>query len=240
MNLIHHINQPKHLLLVWQPPEGRSRTRFVVGDLSMDGGNYKFSYLVKTDDFVKAISEGFVCYPAFRKVNQEYTDGILETFMSRIPPRKRGDFNKYLEQWRLAPDLDISDFALLGHTGAKLPNDGFSLINPFDNIDAPFEFYIEVAGFRYQETICLEDISVDMPVNFVTDLGNAFDNHAVSIEVMGNKIGYVNKIQSSAFKEWLEHYSITACIERINGTPDRPLIYIFGRLQVEKEQNIAA
>ena len=239
MNLIHHINQPKRLLLAWQSLKG-TRTRYVVGELCLDGGSCRFSYLPNTEDFVKAVDEGFVCYPAFRKLNQEYSEGVLETFMSRIPPRKRGDFNKYLAQWRLAPDLDISDFALLGHTGAKLPNDGFSLINPFENIDTSFEFYIEVAGFRYQENVCLDEVSIGMSVSFASEVGNVFDQHAVSINVLGNKIGYVNKIQSPAFKQWLEHYSIDACIERINGTSDRPLIYIFGKLQFENAQNIAA
>lgn len=240
MNLIHHINQPSRLLLVWQPPEGKSRTRFVVGELCLDGEDCVFRYLDNTEDFANAIDEGFVCYPAFRKLNQEYNEGVLETFLHRIPPRKRGDFNKYLEQWRLAPDINISDFALLGHTGAKLPNDGFSLINPFDGIDAPFEFYIEVAGFRYQENIHLDDISVGMAVNFVSEPENSFDQQAVRIETMGRKIGYVNKTQCPAFTRWLEHYSITACIERINGTQVRPLIYIYGRVGSEKKQQIAA
>lgn len=240
MNLIHDISQPSRLLLVWQPPEGKSRTRFVVGELCVDCEDYVFRYLENTDDFAKAREEGFVCYPAFRKMNQEYREGVLETFLRRIPPRKRGDFNKYLEQWRLAPDLDISDFALLGHTGAKLPNDGFSLINPFDGIEAPHEFYIEVAGFRYQDNIQLDDISVGMAVNFISEPENPFDHQAVSIETMGWKIGYVNKTQSPAFNRWLNHYSITACIERINGTKARPLIYIYGRVHFANVQQIAA
>jgi hypothetical protein len=240
MILIHHINQPSRLLLVWQPPEGKSRTRFVVGELCVDGEDYVFRYLDNTEDFANAIKEGFVCYPAFRKLNHEYNEGVLETFLRRIPPRKRGDFNKYLEQWRLAPGIDISDFALLGHTGAKLPNDGFSLINPFDGIDAPFEFYIEVAGFRYQDNICLDDISVGMEVNFVSEPENSFDQQAVRIETMGRKIGYVNKAQCPAFTRWLERYSITACIERINGTEARPLIYIYGRVHFANIQQIAA
>ncbi len=240
MNLIQHANQPSRLLLVWQPPEGKPRTRLVVGELCMENNSYKFHYLENTTDFTKAREEGFVCYPAFPKLDQDYNVGVLETFLSRIPPRKRGDFNKYLEQWRLAPDVDIPDFALLGHTGAKLPNDGFSLINPFDYTDAPFEFYIEVAGFRYQKNINLDDISVDMAVNFIAEPDNSFDPQAVKIETLGRIIGYVNKIQSPAFTRWLEHYSITACIERLNGTEDRPLIYIYGRVQFENEQQIAA
>jgi len=78
---------------------------------------------------------------------------------------------------------------LLGHTGAKLPNDGFSLINPFDNTNVPHEFYIEVAGFRYQG-IALEDITESMPVNFILEPSNLKDQNTVRVEVAGQKIGY--------------------------------------------------
>ncbi len=239
MNLLHHIDTPNRLLLVWQSPEGTERNRFVVGEVCLDEQGYVFRYLVNTKAFSQACSEGFVCYPAFRKTSQQYRDGVLETFLRRIPPRKRGDFGKYLQQWRLAPEVEISDFALLGHTGAKLPNDGFSLINPFDNINIPYEFYIEVAGFRYQG-IALEDIAENMPVNFIAEPDNPKDPNAVGVDVAGQRIGYVNKTQSAAFKQWLQSHVITACIERINGTIERPLIYVYGRVDsLELEKNVA-
>lgn len=230
MNRIDHIIDPERLLLVWQAPE--SRSRYVVGELRKDNSEVVFRYLQDTEEFKRASAEGFVCYPAFRKTNQEYRQGVMDSFMRRLPPRKRGDFAKYLEQWKLAPDIEISDFALLGHTGAKLPNDGFSLINPFDNVDQPYTFYIEVAGFRYyQDNINIKDITVGMSVVFVHEPDNEHDSNAVRIEVAGKKIGYVNKVQSKAFIRWLKLYSINAWIERINGTSDRPLIYIFGRVE---------
>lgn len=240
MNLIQHAFQPKRLLLTWQPPEGKSRERFVVGEICLNNDSYVFRYLVDAIDFKKAIDEGFVCYPAFRKHNQEYCEGVLETFLRRIPPRSRGDFAKYLEQWRLTSDVDITDFALIGHTGAKLPNDGFSLINPFDGNTVPYEFYIEVAGFRYQKSVTLNDISVGLPVSFIAEPENQYDRHAVRIEVPEKKIGYVNKVQSPAFIRWLESNSIHAVIERINGTEERPLVYIYGRVGSEQVSQIAA
>jgi len=240
MNLIRHINHPNRLFLVWQSPEGKSRMRFVVGEICPDGDGYVFRYLVDILDFSNAQSEGFVGYPAFRKFNQEYREGVLETFLRRIPPRTRGDFNKYLEQWRIAADVEISDFALLGHTGAKLPNDGFSLINPFDGVTAPFEFYLEVAGFRYQNNISLNEISVGMAVNFVLEPENSHDSFAVRIETNSRKIGYINKVQCHAFSHWLKGNTIIAWIERINGTDLRPLIYIYGRVGSQSTERIAA
>ncbi|QWF71803.1 hypothetical protein KEF85_04845 [Methylomonas paludis] len=240
MNLIHHINQPSRLLLVWQTPEGKSRSRFVVGEICRNDNDYIFRYLVDNADFTQAKQEGFLGYPAFRKLNQEYTEGVLETFLRRVPPRKRGDFHKYLELWRLAADVEISDFALLGHTGAKLPNDGFSLVNPFDGVNAPYEFYIEVAGFRYYQEINLSDLEVGMAVSFIVEPENPCDNQAVRIDVMGKKMGYVNKTQCAAFRHWLKTCVITAEIERINGTEARPLIYIYGRVGEQGSEQIAA
>ncbi|MCF7967195.1 MAG: HIRAN domain-containing protein [Methylobacter tundripaludum] len=239
MNLIKHVIDPDRLLLVWQAPEeGRSRTRFVVGELRQHEGQVVFRYLPDTDEFKKACAEGFICYPAFRKTGQEYSQGVLDSFLRRLPPRKRGDFGKYLEQWRLAPNVEISDFALLGHTGAKLPNDGFALINPFDNIEPPFEFYIEVAGFRHQPNISIDDISVGMSAVFIAEHDNEYNHDAVRIEVAGKKIGYVSDAQCKAFNSWLGRYFINASVERINGTSERPLVYIYGR--VERAQHCKA
>ncbi len=234
MNLIKHVPNPDRLLLVWQAPEGRSRARFVVGELRQQEGQLVFRYLSDTAEFKKACEEGFVCYPAFRKTNLEYTQNVLDSFLRRLPPRKRGDFGKYLEQWRLAPNVEISDFALLGHTGAKLPNDGFSLINPFDHIELPHEFYIEVAGFRYQPNISVDDISVGMSVEFIAEPANEFNRDAVRIEVAGKKIGYVSDAQCKAFNSWLGRYSVSASVERINGTNERPLVYVYGRVDLEQ------
>lgn len=239
VNLIKHVIDPDRLLLVWQAPEeGRSRTRFVVGELRQHEGQVVFRYLPDTDEFKKACAEGFICYPAFRKTGQEYSQGVLDSFLRRLPPRKRGDFGKYLEQWRLAPNVEISDFALLGHTGAKLPNDGFALINPFDNIEPPFEFYIEVAGFRHQPNISIDDISVGMSAVFIAEHDNEYNHDAVRIEVAGKKIGYVSDAQCKAFNSWLGRYFINASVERINGTSERPLVYIYGR--VERAQHCKA
>lgn len=91
MNLINHIDTPNRLLLVWQSPERTERNRFVVGEICLDEKGYVFRYLVGTEQFNNARAEGFICYPAFRKTtSQEYRDGVLETFLRRIPLEKEG------------------------------------------------------------------------------------------------------------------------------------------------------
>ncbi|WP_404361438.1 HIRAN domain-containing protein [Methylotuvimicrobium sp. KM1] len=100
---------------------------------------------------------------------------------------------------------------------------------------------MEVEGFRYQRPIALKDISVGMNVDLVAEPENEHDHQAVRIEAMGNKIGYVNKVQSPAFIRWLQDdNTITAVIERINGTEERPLIYIYGRIGAKDISQIVA
>ena len=58
------------------------------------------------------------------------------------PPRSRGDFGRFLGALRIKADAEISDFALLGYSGAKLPDDDFTVIHPFENASVPFEFMV--------------------------------------------------------------------------------------------------
>jgi len=56
VNLIKHVTDPDRLLLVWQAPEeGKSRTRFVVGELRQHEGQVVFRYLPDTDEFKKLV-----------------------------------------------------------------------------------------------------------------------------------------------------------------------------------------
>jgi hypothetical protein len=230
VNLIHKVIEPEKLILAWQPSEETGvRQRFAVGEIIKIGEIYKFRYLVDSEDYAKAENYGFSYYPAFRKTDKEYTEGVLDSFLRRIPSRKRGDFSNYLQQWCIDPTAQFSDFALLGHTGAKLPTDAFSLVNPFSNVNAPCEFYIEVAGFLYQG-VSLDSLKLNMPVFFVPEPENLVDKNAVKIEANGKIIGYVNRFQCEAFNRWLHNHSVSACIERINRTSSRPFIYIFGRV----------
>jgi len=54
-----------------------------------------------------------------------------------------------MEGLRLKPDIHLSNFALLGYPGAKLPSDGFSIIHPFNDAKSEVELILEAAGFRH-------------------------------------------------------------------------------------------
>ncbi len=231
MRLIEHTIEPHRLLLVWQAPDGKERTRFVVGELVRESDMVSFRYLTETEDFKRACELGFSCYPAFRKIERVYTDGVMDTFMRRLPPRKRGDFAKYLQQWRLVPENTPSDFALLAYSGARLPTDGFSIDWPLSEVEAPCELLIEVAGFRYQHEVSVDELSVGMPVSFRHEPENIHDNNALAVEWCNRCIGYVKRTQRDAVMHWLREYDIEASIERLNGTKERPVVYLFCRIR---------
>lgn len=230
MTILQNLIEPQRLLLTWQSSDEGSldRTRRVVGCLERDGSEVVFRYLKENEDFQKARDAGFNGYPAFRIDDKasDFRQGVLEAFLRRIPPRKREDFNEYLAQHRLPFPFPLGDFALLGYTGAKLPSDGFALVPDFQFTDAPCDFLLEVAGMRH----CIPDaaaLSLGDAVDFAFDFSNPVDSDAIAILHKGTRIGYVNRALRGVFQHWLNLGKITARIERINGKPERPLVYLY-------------
>lgn len=236
MTFIEHVPEPHRLLLVWQGPEESSRARHVVAELlRAPDGETRLRYLEGTESLEQAQAEGFVNFPAFRKLGREYDQGVVETFMRRLPPRSRGDYARYLEQFRLQPGTKISDFALLACTGAKLPSDGFSILNPLSDLTAPSEVLLEVAGFRHTSELPLDAISVGMRATLEPEPDNPHDANAVAIRADDKKIGHVPRPQAAAIGDWLRNERpLQAHVERINGTPQRPLVFLFARFGVSR------
>lgn len=229
MNLLRHIVEPEALLLTWQPSDERSttRTRRVVGKIWVDQeGKAVFQYLKGTDDYAKAEAMGFKGYPAFDAKDADTREGVIESFLRRVPPRKREDFAEFLESHRLPHPFPHSDLALLGYTGAKLPSDGFALVPVFPKDGVPCDYLLEVAGFRHETGVDIDLLTVGSFVTFRMEQDNPVDTDALAVVHRGIRIGYVNRALRGIFHRWLETYAVTASIERINGKPDRPLVYI--------------
>ena len=75
---------------------------------------------------------------------------------------------------------------MLGYTEAKLPNDGFSLVNPLECQGDHFDLMIEIAGFRYY----LDEhppVQVGEVVSFKPEPTNEHDPNAVMVCV-GNDL----------------------------------------------------
>jgi hypothetical protein len=231
MNRIQHIVEPHHVWVVWQSNSpNHARSRRIIGEIRQldNSGDIVFRYLEGTDDYIQAKEEGFTGYPAFKINTVEHTQGILDAFMRRLPPRNREDFNEYLARHRLPDNFKFSDLALLAYTGGKLPSDGFEFCADLDNARPPFELIIEVAGFRHQSEVKSSDLSLNGKIEFLTEPSNDFDSNAIAIIYKSIRIGYVGRAHTRALHHWLvAGYTIDATIERINGKPERPLIYLF-------------
>lgn len=227
---LRHIVEPSRLLLTWQPVDesARPRTRRTVGEVVRGANDAQmvFRYLTETPDFRAAQDAGFKGYAAFPMDESETRKGVLEALMRRLPPRKREDFAEFLAQHRLPSPFVHSDMALLGYTGARLPSDGFSLVPEFPPDGVPCDVLMEVAGLRHVYAGAMTDIHDGDVVTFKAEPSNPVDADALAVLHNGKTIGYVVRTLRSNFHEWLDHCKVTAVVERQNGKPERPLVYL--------------
>lgn len=236
MNFIEHIIEPERLLLIWRGDFSHgARERRIVAEILVpsEESDASLRYLTETNDFQLALKEGFEGYPAFPAKNGEkHSVGVMGAFARRLPPRKRDDFDSYLQRHRLPAGVKIPTSALLAYTNAKLPSDSFEIYGDFSEVPAPFELVIEVAGFRHQNLVKSDDMYLGDPITFKLDKDNAFDENAVAIFYSGMRIGFVDRAQAPSFRIWMRKgYSILGTVERLNGKPDRPLVYIYASVR---------
>lgn len=227
MHFIKHIIEPTKLLLAWQSSDEAHRTRYIVGELYRAENEINLRYLTNTEDFRNAQNRGFESYPAFQDTDKIHHN-VLDAFMRRLPPRTRGDFPQYLEGLRLKPEAQLSNFALLGYSGAKLPSDGFSIIHPFNDAKGACELLLEAAGFRHIKKNHDIEIKIDDPAIFSKELNETTQEEAIHITIHGKHIGYVNRGLIPTFLDWMDNGRIAgAWIEKINGTPGKPTAYLY-------------
>jgi len=213
------------LFLTWQSNLDRNQ-RYLVGALKRLSSGFEFSYLVETPDYEKALEQGFVGYPAFPLDKGPFTNDVMATFMKRLPPRSRRDFKKYLVNHHLPETFDGSDFDLIAHTGIQLPSDGFDLIPNLEEAEVPFDYLMEVAGTRYYLSYDqVSEIEPNSRVELKCEDDNQFDCNAVSVELGGVVIGYVNKLFCKTVRK-LMGKSLDCTVAKVSGTRDRPLIYV--------------
>lgn len=147
MPLLSHLVEPARLLMTWQPSDEGApvRTRRIVGEVAYDklSSGVVFRYARDSKDYQAAVAAGFKGFPAFRLEDSESRQGVLESLMRRLPPRNREDFSEYLQLHGLAAPFKLSDMALLGYTGARLPSDGFALVPEFPLGAAPCDYVME-------------------------------------------------------------------------------------------------
>lgn len=229
MRYIEHLVEPDRLLLSWQSSVGdQGRQRMLVGELLRNGNDAKLVYLKDNPEFSKAQELGFDGYPGF-PIEKNDHENVLPSFMKRLPPRSRGDFDRFLNALRVRPGSEISDFGLLGYAGAKLPDDDFTVIHPFDNAVPPFELMVCVQGYRYYaEGLPRAKLSTDMAASFEAEPDNPKDPDAIKVMIGDVMAGYVCRGLTGSFHKWMRsNLEISAYVERINGTEHRPEIHLY-------------
>ncbi len=228
MNWIEHIVEPQKLILTWQ---AANQLRLFVGELIRKGDACDLVYLVNHPEYQQALKEGFEGYPAF-PLGKEVYQNVMNVFSRRIPQRSRGDFDAYLQSLRIKPGAQISNFALLGYSGAKLPDDWFFIFHPFEHVSDPCEMMTLVAGFRhYLDAVSLlneNHIPVGSRVTIEQEPENKFDADSIKVVFNEKKIGNLNRGFLPSANEWIKQKRIiSAVVERINGDSEHPKVYIF-------------
>jgi hypothetical protein len=233
---IEHLVEPQRLLLYWQARESQQRSRFRVGQIVKQDRQVVLQYNI-ADEMEQAKQMGFQGHPAFPLKLIEHNHQVMEAFTRRLPPRGRRDFTRYMALRAIPENAQISDFALLGYSGAKLPDDGFELIHPFDEPPKVFEILIEIAGFRHEAEIKAEALTAGDSIQFAIEPDNTVDNDAIRIEHAGQKLGYVPRGHLDMFHRMLSKESnISGEVFRINGSPERPLVYVLTSIEQGKDR----
>ncbi|MGI4794903.1 MAG: HIRAN domain-containing protein [Janthinobacterium lividum] len=225
------------MILAWQAPDNlKDRFRWAVGQITPNGSQWVLTYLDgkefeqanegRSNERLRAL--GFTGYPGFTSDTSTHREGVMEAFMRRLPPKSRADFQSYKAHFRLANDLELSDLGLLGRTEAKLPSDGFSVVDPLDAPEAQTdELMMEVAGYRYYAQNLGRPLEVAQSLQAVPEPANLHDQQAIMFMLDDTKIGYVNRLQTGIFHRWLQQGNIQIAVERINGTETSPRAFVF-------------
>lgn len=229
---IDHPVVPSELLLVWQAPDAeKDRLRWAVGILKT-GSPATFRYFSEEElpsynigrSRAQLNAAGFSGYPAFRyDPGKQFDVDVLKTFMRRIPPASRNDFGRYQEYFSIRPQTGMPDMLLLALTEARLPGDGFSLVDPLNPTSTSGEAVVEIAGYRYEaggSDLLPGDVLVLKP-----DPTNRHDCDAVAIFRGDIRVGFVNRLQALTVCRWLETHEMRCEVLRKNGRADAPRAY---------------
>lgn len=243
---IEHPVEPSRLFLAWQAPEGEeNRLRWAVGVLESEGATLSFRYFDEDEirlrnsgrDLTQLRSAGFVGYPAFPFTpGAKFTSDILSTFLRRLPPPSRSDFGSYQEYFSIPPGTPVSGLTLLALTEARLPGDGFSLIDPFDPAVEVCDAVFEIAGFRYQAPH--RSLTEGCRLALLGEATNRHDPDAVAVYAGDARIGYVNRLQAKTVAGWMVNRDLACELLRMNGRPGAPRAY--GKLTVRPKTRVIA
>jgi hypothetical protein len=240
---IDYPSEPTELLLAWRAPLFvKDRSHWAVGRLRREGDEAAFQYLVGADfaalnhgrSLAELTEAGYAGFPAFGPPSPSeqtvFSAGVLAAFLRRLPSPSRADFPQYLAHHFLRATSTVSAFSLLSVTGARLPSDGFSLVDPLDLASDRIDTILEVVGARHYRDN-LHDLTVGDTLELLVESENKFDPNAVVVKAMGKTVGYVGRLQAKSIAARLAaDCSVECCLARLNGSRDSPRLYAFLRM----------
>lgn len=234
---------PTRLILAWQAPDGqKDRRRWAVGELfELSDDTHAFRYF-DHDELAKQNSgrdedqlrvAGFAGYPAFQfALGKTFQRDVLSAFLRRLPPSSRADFAQYEAYFSIRPGSMLPPMTLLGLTEARLPSDGFSLVDPLDPDTAVGESAFEIAGYRYEAGSVTPKVGDHLELR--PDPLNEHDPDAVAVYWQSSRIGFVNRLQAPTIGYWLASRTIECSLLRLNGKAGAPRAY--ARIEVHPNQ----
>jgi hypothetical protein len=227
--VVKNIVEPKELFLMWKAHSGH---RHKIGILTPD----QFTYLPSdSPEILEAMKEGFDGFPAFDMAKQVHSNP-LPVFMRRCPPSDRRDFDTYLQAFSLNPNSEavqkMSDFTLLGYTGAYVHGNPFHLLNPFSGINTEFEFVMQIAGAQHNYFKNHDDSNLlGKKLVAVHERDNVKDSNAVNLLLNGESFGYIQRGLNHSFSDWIDTKRLEdIVISRINGSIEHRYAYAFVRI----------
>lgn len=230
-------NAPSKLILAWEAPKTSvDRTRWAIGELNATPSGAEFHYYLGVEfsekncgrEYQKLLDAGYVGFPSFYPADkpQVFSVDVITAFRRRLPPEKRSDFQQYLMHYGLDVAAEVDDMTLLGVTGARLPSDGFELVDPLTARLEQFEVAVQIAGYRHYLDNA-RDLKEGAKVLLNFDSENQYDPCAIAFTFDGKVIGHVNRLQVEGLRWLMDERSIEAYVQRFNGTSSYPRAYVY-------------
>ena len=209
----------KYLYLIWKDPQ--TRRNFTIGKLCKSE-KYTFEY---SDDFSAAEKHGWTKLDVFPEEKIYESEYLFPIFASRLPDRKRRDIDKILNKYSLCV---FDEFELLRKSGARLPIDTYSFIDPIFPEDETIEREFFIMGMRHrapcQGNDCekLPTLNIGDELYFKEEPDNTYDPNAVQIYTHDNiLLGYVPRYYNVAIIDRLnKEISFSCKITDINCNQD--------------------
>lgn len=198
------------IYVVWK--DVKSRVNFIIGILTRNGC-YEFRYGADVRKAQKAGFTPLVAFPSFETAYQ--ASELFPTFACRLPDRKRRDINNILQKYGLA---EYDEFELLKRSGAKLPTDTLSFIEPIFEEDPEVDRSFYVMGMRHylscngQNCDSVSKLAPNTELVLQVEPDCEHDVYAVQItDPCGKLIGYIPRYYSETISKRLTNGTSYLC-----------------------------